>query len=68
MKMNQFKNLLTPLSWYERPAPITHDEKCMKSMSETKNYVWLQKYCIPHWKGNKIYLIKDIMRKRHLGL
>jgi hypothetical protein len=34
------------LSWDEQPPFITHDEKCMKSMSETKKYVWLQKYWI----------------------
>jgi hypothetical protein len=51
-----------------QPPPITHDEKCMKSMFETKNYVMITKILNPMLKRKKENLIKDIMRKRDLGL
>ncbi len=55
-------------NWNVQPPPITHDEKCMKSMFETKNYVMITKILNPMLKRKKENLIKDIMRKRDLGL
>lgn len=49
------------MSWDGQSSFITHTEKCMKSMSETKNYVWLQKYWIPLSKSQKK------SHKRHHG-